>query len=70
MVNGNSTVLNIEGVQAGARIGIRIASKVIITALTTITLGFAILFVVSFSHGELIHAAAHDVRHAAGFPCH
>lgn len=70
MVNGNSTVLNGERVQAGARTGIRIASKAILAALTAIVLGSAILFVVGFSHGELMHAAAHDVRHAAGFPCH
>ena len=70
MVNGNSAVLNIEGAQAGARTGIRIASKAIIAALTAIALGSAILFVVGFSRGEFIHAAAHDVRHAAGFPCH
>lgn len=70
MVYGNSTALATEQVQAGARTGIGIASKAVIAALTAIALGSAILFVVGFSPGDLVHAAAHDVRHAAGFPCH
>ncbi|HVA81112.1 MAG TPA: CbtB domain-containing protein [Candidatus Binataceae bacterium] len=70
MVNENLAVLNLDKLHAGARTGIGVASKAIVAAMAAIALGSAILFVVGFSHGELIHAAAHDVRHATGFPCH
>ena len=32
------------------------------------TLG--LLFLTGFSHPEVIHNAAHDVRHSLSFPCH
>jgi cobalt transporter subunit CbtB len=35
-----------------------------------IALGMTILAVVGFARNDFIHAAAHDVRHSAGFPCH
>ncbi len=56
--------------QAGYRIRIGTAYNAIVAAMVGITLGAAILFVVGFSHSDLLHAAAHDLRHAAGFPCH
>ena len=33
-------------------------------------IGLFLLYAVGFSHPEAIHEAAHDARHAAGFPCH
>ena len=33
-------------------------------------LGALIVWVVGFSHTEVIHNAAHDTRHSQGFPCH
>lgn len=33
-------------------------------------LGAVMVFTVGFSHPALIHNVAHDLRHAAGFPCH
>ncbi len=33
-------------------------------------LGFAIVAVTGLAQAETLHAAAHDVRHATGFPCH
>jgi len=33
-------------------------------------LGFAMLYVAGFAQSAVLHNAAHDVRHAAGFPCH
>lgn len=70
MVNSRPTASGIEKPQAGARIRIGVASNAVIAAMVAITLGAAIIFVVGFSHSDLLHAAAHDVRHAAGFPCH
>jgi len=33
-------------------------------------MGVALLFVSGMASSATIHDAAHDVRHAAGFPCH
>lgn len=56
--------------QVGHRIRIGTAYNAIVVAMVGVALGVTILFVVGFSHSHLLHAAAHDVRHAAGFPCH
>jgi cobalt transporter subunit CbtB len=32
--------------------------------------GLAILYIVGFSNFPQAHNAAHDTRHASGFPCH
>jgi cobalt transporter subunit CbtB len=56
--------------QLGHRIRIRTAYNAIVAAMVGVALGVTIVFVVGFSHSDLLHAAAHDVRHAAGFPCH
>lgn len=39
-------------------------------ALSAMLLGGAIIFVIGFSHLEVMHNAAHDTRHSAAFPCH
>ena len=70
MVNGRSAVSSIERSEEGARVIVGTAAGTIIAALMAIALGATILFVVGFSHSDLLHAAAHDVRHATGFPCH
>ena len=33
-------------------------------------LGLAIVYLVGHVQASALHAAAHDVRHATGFPCH
>ena len=33
-------------------------------------LGLAITFVTGHVQADTLHDAAHDVRHATGFPCH
>jgi cobalt transporter subunit CbtB len=35
-----------------------------------LTFGAVVLYGVGFSHSSTVHNAAHDTRHAAGFPCH
>ena len=35
-----------------------------------VLLGAFILFGVGLAQPEVLHNAAHDARHAAGFPCH
>lgn len=39
-------------------------------SLVAMTLGLFIVGVVGFSHIDVIHNAAHDVRHSNAFPCH
>lgn len=36
----------------------------------SILLGGAFLLLIGFSHIDAVHDAAHDARHANGFPCH
>ncbi len=38
--------------------------------LTTALLGAFVIFGVGFAHSDTLHNAAHDTRHATGFPCH
>jgi cobalt transporter subunit CbtB len=39
-------------------------------ALFAAVLGLGIMFVVGHVQASTLHDAAHDVRHATGFPCH
>jgi cobalt transporter subunit CbtB len=39
-------------------------------ALIAFVLGLTILYLVAFSSFPRAHNAAHDTRHANGFPCH
>lgn len=39
-------------------------------SVLAMTLGLFIVGVVGFSHIEVLHNAAHDVRHSNAFPCH
>ncbi len=33
-------------------------------------MGVALLYGAGFAQSEMLHNAAHDSRHASGFPCH
>lgn len=39
-------------------------------ALSAILFGTFLLLGTGFLHSETVHNAAHDARHASGFPCH
>ena len=39
-------------------------------SLAAILLGGLFIFLVGFSHIEVVHNAAHDTRHSSAFPCH
>ncbi|MAY86429.1 MAG: hypothetical protein CML02_06925 [Pseudooceanicola sp.] len=42
-----------------------------ITAMITVALiGLGVVFVTGHVQAGTLHDAAHDVRHATGFPCH
>lgn len=33
-------------------------------------LGLTIIYIAGHAQSQMLHEAAHDVRHATGFPCH
>ena len=39
-------------------------------ALAVLLFGFVVVYAVAFSSLPRAHNAAHDTRHASGFPCH
>lgn len=39
-------------------------------ALTVLFIGLVVVYAVGFSSLPRAHNAAHDTRHASGFPCH
>jgi cobalt transporter subunit CbtB len=51
-------------VLVGARAG------VVLQSLLAMALGLFIIGMIGFSHIDVIHNAAHDVRHSNAFPCH
>jgi cobalt transporter subunit CbtB len=55
-----------------AQVGVQAASRLetLIAAAMAALLGAFLLWGVGFSHGEVLHNAAHDVRHSLAFPCH
>lgn len=46
------------------------ASTGIMPVIAVALMGLAILFVAGHAQSAVLHDAAHDVRHATGFPCH
>ena len=38
--------------------------------LLAAAIGAALIFLAGLAQSETLHDAAHDVRHATGFPCH
>lgn len=50
--------------------GVRTGDRAILAALAAAFLSVALLYIVGFAPLPAIHNAAHDVRHASGFPCH
>lgn len=42
----------------------------VMPALLAAFLGLSVLFVAGHVQTATLHAAAHDTRHANGFPCH
>jgi len=47
------------------------ASKItVMPAIMAFVLGFGIISMAGHVQAAALHDAAHDVRHATGFPCH
>jgi cobalt transporter subunit CbtB len=45
-------------------------SQRILTGLACLFLGSVLVFGAGLAQSNTLHAAAHDTRHAIGFPCH
>ena len=45
-------------------------AEVMKAAMLALVLGLGLLFLTGFAQPEVIHNAAHDVRHGLSFPCH
>lgn len=45
-------------------------SQRVAAGLAAIFVGATLLYTVGLSHLAVAHNAAHDTRHAIGFPCH
>ncbi|MDE3017159.1 MAG: CbtB-domain containing protein [Pseudomonadota bacterium] len=39
-------------------------------SLSAMLLGAFFIFLIGFSHIDVVHNAAHDTRHSSAFPCH
>lgn len=48
----------------------RPAAATLPAVLGAFALGLVIVLLAGFAQADALHAAAHDTRHAAGFPCH
>ena len=70
MAHCDSEIPTVDGSVSREVVGAGLVSARIISAVVAIALGMTILSVVGFAPSDFIHAAAHDVRHSAGFPCH
>lgn len=46
------------------------ATSTLASVLFIAVLGLGLLFVAGLAQSAALHDAAHDVRHATGFPCH
>lgn len=39
-------------------------------AVLAMAIGVGVIWIAGFAQAHALHAAAHDTRHATGFPCH
>lgn len=46
------------------------SGSIILPAIACFAIGFGLIFMSGLVQAETLHDAAHDVRHATGFPCH
>ena len=53
-----------------AHLPIAVKDLSVVQAILAMALGLFIVGIVGFSHIDVIHNAAHDVRHSNAFPCH
>lgn len=47
-----------------------VKASALLQAAFAVLLGVMLVGFTGFAHVEAVHNAAHDTRHASGFPCH
>ena len=55
---------------AATGLGTSERSEALRAAFVALVLGLGLVFLTGFAHPEVLHNAAHDVRHSLSFPCH
>ena len=60
----------LTAVDAGAQSQQQTSRQALAAAILAIFLGGMMVFIAGFAPLEIVHNAAHDSRHSAGFPCH
>lgn len=60
----NMTISEAVKVSAPAQASSKTAS------LAAMAVGALFIYLIGFSHIEVVHNAAHDTRHSTAFPCH
>jgi cobalt transporter subunit CbtB len=65
-------LMQTEIVGSRPRTGSQVSSRpdALVAAMLAAFLGGFLIWGVGFSHIDVLHNAAHDARHATGFPCH
>lgn len=48
----------------------KVESSTLLAVIFAFSIGAALVFATGFAHPQLIHDAAHDLRHSMNFPCH
>ena len=49
---------------------VKTSTAMLASVLFMAVLGASVLFIAGHAQSAVLHDAAHDVRHATGFPCH
>ena len=58
-----------NAMKANVETYVKLQSKILPVAFAAF-LGLSIIYIAGHSQSHILHGAAHDVRHATGFPCH
>lgn len=61
--------MTVRAVETTGPVSITVSTAAV-PALATFAAGLLLLFVIGFLQVPAVHNAAHDTRHANGFPCH
>jgi cobalt transporter subunit CbtB len=74
-MQGNWTAVGCDGLEQEmmtTTTSTRVSEKTttLLSVLGMLMLGAVILFAAGHAQSATLHDAAHDVRHATGFPCH
>ena len=73
MRNGNAKAVGCDGKEKNMNAINQSAAKTstgLLSILFVALIGTTVMFVAGHAQSAALHDAAHDMRHATGFPCH